>query len=86
MLFQKMMGTCLPLLVVTTVAGIPSASMQEMVDASEELDKTGFTCRRSSEVASPADAIVLLQLDLILLVGIFTANPPEIRPLVFYPH
>ena len=31
-----MMGTCMPLLVVTTVVGVPSASIQEMVEASVE--------------------------------------------------
>ena len=37
MLFQRMMGTCSPLFVVTTVAEVPSAFMQENVDASTEL-------------------------------------------------
>ena len=32
-----MMGTCLPLLVVTTVAGVPSDFMHEIVEASAEL-------------------------------------------------
>lgn len=36
-LFQKMMGICLPLLVVTTVAGVPSEFMHEIVEASVEL-------------------------------------------------
>ena len=34
--FPLMMGTCMPLLVVTTVVGVPSASIQEMVEASVE--------------------------------------------------